>query len=211
MALMISDTAAMLSSIIEKEKYPLLFQALSNATSFDVKEGDFLFRQGDIPNKLAVTISGELEVSYVDEEGNYVIIERCSEGFWFGDASFIDGKALPYSTQALSPLTVVSISHSHIVKNLGLENEVYRFVAHSVVARLRIMYGKFDSMATRPLRERLTNRLKQLSGSESIIHVSHDDLASYLGVSRHKVSRAMKELDNQGVIKQMYKKVEIIR
>ncbi|MEZ8057717.1 Crp/Fnr family transcriptional regulator [Vibrio splendidus] len=208
---MVNDTKSILKTLIKVDTYPLLYQALCNAPSYEIEEGGFLFRQGDIPTKLAVTISGQLEVSYIDEDGNYVIIERCDEGFWFGDAAFIDGNPLPYSTQALSHLKIVSINHSEITKNIELENEVYRFVSHSVVARLRIMYGKFDNMATLPLSERLTDRLKQLSSSEDIVSVSHDDLASYLGISRHKVSRAMKELDNQGVIKQGYKKVEIFR
>lgn len=208
---MINDTKSILKTLIKVDTYPLLYQALCNAPSYEIEEGGFLFRQGDIPTKLAVTISGQLEVSYIDEDGNYVIIERCDEGFWFGDAAFIDGNSLPYSTQALSHLKIVSINHSEITKNIELENEVYRFVSHSVVARLRIMYGKFDNMATLPLSERLIDRLKQLSSSEDIVSVSHDDLASYLGISRHKVSRAMKELDNQGVIKQGYKKVEIFR
>jgi CRP-like cAMP-binding protein len=208
---MVNDTKSILKTLIKVDTYPLLYQALCNAPSYEIEEGGFLFRQGDIPTKLAVTISGQLEVSYIDEDGNYVIIERCDEGFWFGDAAFIDGKPLPYSTQALSHLKIVSINHSEITKNIELENEVYRFVSHSVVARLRIMYGKFDNMATLPLSERLIDRLKQLSSSEDIVSVSHDDLASYLGISRHKVSRAMKELDNQGVIKQGYKKVEIFR
>ena len=208
---MVNDTKSILKTLIKVDTYPLLYQALCNAPSYEIEEGGFLFRQGDIPTKLAVTISGQLEVSYIDEDGNYVIIERCDEGFWFGDAAFIDGKPLPYSTQALSHLKIVSINHSEITKNIELENEVYRFVSHSVVARLRIMYGKFDNMATLPLSERLIDRLQQLSSSEDIVSVSHDDLASYLGISRHKVSRAMKELDNQGVIKQGYKKVEIFR
>ncbi|OED68390.1 hypothetical protein A143_19880 [Vibrio splendidus ZS-139] len=208
---MVNDTKSILKTLIKVDTYPLLYQALCNAPSYEIEEGGFLFRQGDIPTKLAVTISGQLEVSYIDEDGNYVIIERCDEGFWFGDAAFIDGHSLPYSTQALSHLKIVSINHSEITKNIELENEVYRFVSHSVVARLRIMYGKFDTMATLPLSERLIDRLKQLSSSEDIVSVSHDDLASYLGISRHKVSRAMKELDNQGVIKQGYKKVEIFR
>ncbi|NOI91528.1 Crp/Fnr family transcriptional regulator [Vibrio splendidus] len=208
---MVNDTKSILKTLIKVDTYPLLYQALCNAPSYEIEEGGFLFRQGDIPTKLAVTISGQLEVSYIDEDGNYVIIERCDEGFWFGDAAFIDGNPLPYSTQALSHLKIVSINHSEITKNIELENEVYRFVSHSVVARLRIMYGKFDNMATLPLSERLIDRLKQLSSSKDIVSVSHDDLASYLGISRHKVSRAMKELDNQGVIKQGYKKVEIFR
>ncbi len=208
---MINQHSQYLKQFIDVSKYPKLYQAFLDAQNRTLEQGQFLFRQGDVPDQLAVTISGQLEVSYIDEEGNYVIIEKCDDGFWFGDAAFVDGGALPYTACALSDIRVIGIPHSQIHADEELQNEVYRFVAHSVVARLRIMYGKFDSMATRPLDERLIERLKQLSGSDSIVEVSHDDLASYLGVSRHKVSRAMKALDNQGIIKQSYRKVEIIR
>lgn len=206
-----SPASPCLDPILEADKYPRLFQQLSESSGAIIPKGQYLFRQGDIPKQLAVTVSGQLEVSYIDEEGNYVIIEKCSAGFWFGDAAFIDGNALPYTACALSDTRVLGVSHQVIRSQPELENEVYRFVARTVVARLRIMYGKFDSMATRPLNERLLQRLKQLCGDTNLVNISHDDLASYLGVSRHKVSRAMKALDNQGVIKQSYRKVEIKR
>ena len=200
-----------LNALINAGQYPLLYEAFLSAGSYTLTKGDYLFRQGDIAEQLAVTTSGQLEVSYIDEEGNYVIIEKCAAGFWFGDAAFIDGKVLPYSTCALSSVRVTSVPHAQIRNDIQLENEVYRFIAETVVARLRIMYGKFESMATRPLNERLMDRLRQLCGSDTVVKVSHDDLASYLGVSRHKVSRAMKSLDRQGVIQQSYRKVEIKR
>ncbi|ANO32523.1 Crp/Fnr family transcriptional regulator [Vibrio breoganii] len=196
---------------INCDEYPCLYKAFVSAKSYSLEAGQHLFRQGDIPNQLALTVSGEVEVSYIDEEGNYVIIEKCSAGFWFGDAAFVDGGALPYSAVALTDIKIIGIPHSQIRVEQALLNEVYRFVAHSIVARLRIMYGKFDNLATRPLSERLMDRLTQLSGSDLVVQISHDDLASYLGVSRHKVSRAMKALDKQGTIKQSYRKVEIIR
>ncbi|GEA49842.1 transcriptional regulator SdrP [Vibrio inusitatus NBRC 102082] len=206
-----TNSALLIESFINHEEYPHLYNVFAKAKTYSLEAGQHLFRQGDIPNQLALSITGEVEVSYIDEEGNYVIIEKCSAGFWFGDAAFVDGGALPYSAVALTDVSVIGIPHSHIRTEPYLLNEVYRFVAHSIVARLRIMYGKFDNLATRPLSERLIDRIKQLSGNDQIVQISHDDLASYLGVSRHKVSRAMKALDQQGVIKQSYRKVKIIR
>ena len=201
----------LLNLLINPEIYPGLHKIFDNAPSRVVTKGDYLFRQGDIPNQLAVTTDGKLEISYIDEDGNYVIIEKCNEGFWFGDAAFVDGGALPYSALALEDTFFISISHNEINSCPQLQHEVFKFISHTVVARLRIMYQKFDSLATKPLEERLVDRLKQLQYKNDDIAISHDDLASYLGVSRHKVSRAMKRLSTQGVIKQKYKKVSLLK
>ena len=200
-----------LDRLINADNYPSLYKIFKNAPIRVITKGDYLFRQGDIPCQLAVTISGKLEISYINEDGTYVIIEKCNEGFWFGDAAFIDGEALPYSALALEDTSFISISHKEINSLTQLQYEIFKFISHTVVARLRIMYQKFDSLATKPLEDRLIDRLEQLQYKNDDIAISHDDLASYLGVSRHKVSRAMKRLSTQGVIKQKYKKVSLLK
>ncbi|RYU70567.1 Crp/Fnr family transcriptional regulator [Aliivibrio finisterrensis] len=200
-----------LDLLINANDYPSLYKIFKNTSRRVAMKGEYLFRQGDVPNQLAVTTSGTLEISYIDEDGNYVIIEKCNEGFWFGDAAFIDGGALPYSALALEDTSFISISHKEINSFPQLQHELFKFISHTVVARLRIMYQKFDSLATKPLEERLVDRLKQLQYKNDDIAISHDDLAYYLGVSRHKVSRAMKRLSTQGVIKQKYKKVLLLK
>lgn len=200
-----------LNLLINPDVYPGLYEIFAQAPIRTIEKGDYLFRQGDIPCQLAVTISGKLEISYIDEDGNYVIIEKCNEGFWFGDAAFIDGEPLPYSALALEGTSFISVSHKEIKSFTKLQTEIFKFISHTVVARLRIMYQKFDSLATKPLEDRIVDRLKQLQYKNDDIAISHDDLASYLGVSRHKVSRAMKRLATQEIIKQKYKKVLLLK
>lgn len=114
-----------LLSVIDSQRFPRLLQAMDESNCYTIERGEYLFRKGDLPNKLAVTISGQVEVSYIDEQGNYVIIEKCSEDFWFGDATFVDGRALPYSSYVLSNVKVLSVLHTQLRREPDLENETY--------------------------------------------------------------------------------------
>ncbi|MDN2483076.1 Crp/Fnr family transcriptional regulator [Vibrio agarivorans] len=205
------STQQLLNAIIRQDDYPLLNSALlDKGSTKTVKAGQFLFRQGDHPGQLSVVLTGWVEFSYIDLEGNYVIVERTTAGQWYGDGNFVDGQAVPYSALVLNDVTVLSLPHPLIRADKKLEAEVYRLIANNAVARLRIMYRKFDSIATLPIEQRILERLEQLRGASNVIEITHDELASYIGTSRHKVSRAMKRLDNDNKIKQLYKKVEII-
>lgn len=203
----------LLKQYINPEQFPLLYaHFIEHATLCRYPANQAIFFQGAIPDKIAVLISGKMEVSYVDEAGNYVIVEKCGAGFWYGDATYIDGNPLPYTATTLTDITEISIAgrHLHDSHELDLTLELYRFISHHLVERLRVMYYKFDTISTKPLQERIIERLQQLQNSQQEVQLTHDELAFYLSISRHKVSRMMKKLEIDKIIKQGYGKVTLL-
>ncbi|MGF1718555.1 Crp/Fnr family transcriptional regulator [Vibrio kyushuensis] len=207
-----ANITLLLKQYINPEIYPHLHQlfSLKHQTLLH-KTGSQVFRQGDTPNRIGLLISGKVEVSYIDEKGNYVIVEKCGDGFWYGDAAYIDGLPLPYTVTALTDVMELNISWSQLKQDPTVSYELHQFICQNVVARLRTMYYKFDSITTKPLEQRVLERLEQLQDPNNPITITHDQLASYLSTSRHKISRLMKKLETDNVITQGYKKVTLLK
>lgn len=201
----------LLKQYIDSAKFPLLYAHLiEHGTSHHFHANKPLFRQGDMPNKLAILISGQVEISYIDDVGNYVIVEKCGEGFWYGDAAYIDGNPLPYTAKPLTEIIEISLAWTSLQNQPQLELELYKFISHNLVDRLRVMYYKFDTITTKPLQDRVIERLQQLQDKQGEVKLTHDELAFYLSVSRHKVSRMMKKLEADNILKQGYGKIKLL-
>ncbi|TFH93138.1 Crp/Fnr family transcriptional regulator [Vibrio ouci] len=202
----------LLKQYINPDLYPRLHKlfSLQHKTQHH-KTGSHVFRQGDTPNRIGLLISGKVEVSYIDEKGNYVIVEKCGDGFWYGDAAYIDGLPLPYTVTALTDVIEFNLSWAQLKQDPTISHELHQFICHNVVGRLRTMYYKFDSITTKPLEERVIERLGQLQDSNASIIITHDQLALYLSTSRHKISRMMKKLEEENRLIQGYGKVTLLK
>lgn len=202
----------LLKQYIDSKQFPRLYaHFIEHATQHHYAAGTSVFRQGDIPNKLAILISGQVEVSYIDDIGNYVIVEKCGEGFCYGDAAYIDGNPLPYTAKSLNDVIEIAIAWRHLRNHKELELELSQFISLNLVERLRVMYYKFDTITTKPLQERVIERLQQLQDRHGEVRSTHDELAAYLSVSRHKVSRMMKKLQQDKHLKQGYGKIILFK
>jgi len=201
----------LLKQYIDINRYPLLYAHFIEHATLNYQHTEQpLFRQGDMPNKLAILISGQVEISYIDELGNYVIVEKCGEGFCYGDAAYIDGNPLPYTAKPLTEIIEINLAWTSLQNQPQLELELYKFISQNLVSRLRVMYYKFDTITTKPLQERVIERLQQLQDKQGEVKLTHDDLAFYLSVSRHKVSRMVKKLEADNILKQGYGKIKLL-
>ncbi|MGF1695675.1 Crp/Fnr family transcriptional regulator [Vibrio lamellibrachiae] len=195
----------LLKQYIDPNEYPEVYQFFYlHAKPKEYQEGEYLFEQGEVTSIIAVMISGEIELSYIDEHGSYVQIEKCHEGFWYGDGTFVDHQPMAYSAQVLSNVKVLYVPESLFLSDNAPIDQFYRFICKNLMSRLRIMYHKFDSITTLPLTERILQRLKALKNEQSEIKITHQELAEFLSVSRYKVSRTVKKMEIDGYLVQKY-------
>lgn len=195
----------LLKQYIDPQKFPLVFDFFyANARLQSYKVGETLFSQGELTDVIAVIISGEIELSYIDEQGSYVLVERFADGFWYGDGTFVDHQPMAYSAMVKAEIMCLVIDEEILASAQAPVDQFYRFICQNLMARLRIMYYKFDGITTLPLNLRIIDRLQQLQDKNGNVKITHNELAQYLSVSRYKVSRLLKQLEQQGKFKQHY-------
>ena len=175
--------------------------------------GTALFLEGDAAHEVLVLVSGAVKVSVGSNEGREVVLDVFESGALLGEMSAIDGGPRSATVTALSSVEVLSVSTTAFNDFLDHHPQALRLLLVEVIARLRtsvrhqLEFGAGDALG------RVCARLADLAArqGEPDAHsimlrspVSQSDLASWTGLSRDAVVKALRALrqlgwiDNQG-------------
>lgn len=96
-----------------------------------------------------------------------------------------------------------------MIKELFFKEESFRaYVLELFASRLDSMANLIEDLRFKNIDERLLQWLE--SQEESIITITHDNLASHLGTSREIISRILKGFEEQGILKLSRGKIELL-
>lgn len=173
------------------------------------KKGEYVFRQGDCINSIALLLSGRMHIQKDDYWGNRSIINIISPGEMFGEAyamqkdeAFLnDAVAVENCTVAffdlnkmLTTCSSACVFHTRVIQNL--------FVAIS--EKNRRLVQKLGHMSRRSTREKLISYLSEEakrhgSGSFSI-PFNRQQLADFLSVDRSAMSSELCRMRDEGLL-----------
>jgi len=173
------------------------------------KKGEYVFRQGQNLQQIALLVEGSLMVQKEDYWGNRSIIQSVEAGEMFGEAYaapesgplLSDVVAVADSTVLLFDvfrvLTVCSAAcrfHSMVVQNL----------VFAVAEKNRYLVQKLGHMAKRSTREKLISYLseeaKRQGSSVVTIPFNRQQLADFLSVDRSAMSNELGKMRDDGLI-----------
>ena len=173
------------------------------------KKGEYVFRQGQHLQQIALLVEGSLMVQKEDYWGNRSIIQSVEAGEMFGEAYaapesgplLSDVVAAADSTVLLFDvfrvLTVCSAAcrfHSMVVQNL----------VFAVAEKNRQLVQKLGHMAKRSTREKLMSYLseeaKKQGGAVVMIPFNRQQLADFLSVDRSAMSNELSKMREDGLI-----------
>jgi CRP-like cAMP-binding protein len=176
--------------------------------------GATLFIEGDVAHDALLLLDGTVKISVTALDGREVILDVLGEGALVGELSAVDGHARSATATGLSPIEVLAIPCAAFIDLLHRRPALMYELLRSVTDRLRgsvrrqLEYGTGDALG------RLCGRLLELAheygrpaegGAISLqLPVSQADLASWTGLSREAVVKALRNLrqlqwiDNQG-------------
>ncbi|MEM7105836.1 MAG: Crp/Fnr family transcriptional regulator [Bacteroidota bacterium] len=159
-------------------------------------KGEFLCRNGQIEQYLSVIYDGTCRGFYNNKEG-----EEISVAFMFPNDyvsayySFLTQSPSLMAIQALTPLTVVSISHDH----LNLLCDKYKSAERIGRLNAERIYRRKEEREVALLTMSATERyLDLIKRSPKLLQkIPLKQIASYLGIQPESLSRIRKQLANQ--------------
>ena len=173
------------------------------------KKGEYVFRQGQNLQQIALLVEGSLMVQKEDYWGNRSIIQSVEIGEMFGEAYaapesgplLSDVVAVADSTVLLFDvfrvLTVCSAAcrfHSMVVQNL----------VFAVAEKNRQLVQKLGHMAKRSTREKLMSYLseeaRKHNSSYFSIPFNRQQLADFLSVDRSAMSNELSKMRSEGLL-----------
>ncbi len=182
------------------------------------EKNSYVFHAKDEFNGIYTVLEGSISLGYVDVNGNEALSAIAEPIMWFGEISLIDHEPRSHDAIALKKSTVLHIPAKPL-NDLLKDNPYYwYYFARLTSQKLRYVFLEQIAIQTRSLSQRLAQRLlfilegygNHLIVQERQIHISLDQLANMLTVSRQTINHELNLLEKQNIIKISFRKIEIL-
>ena len=143
------------------------------------------------------------------DEGEVRLLTTYGPGSIFGEASFFDGMPRVSTAEAAADCTIVRLSHDTVDHLFSQHPELASAMITYLARTVRLLSGHVDTMSFQSADKRLANLLLNHPDTPEL-HVTHEDLAAALGVSRVTVSRLLGSFARHGLIRTGYGVIRIL-
>jgi CRP/FNR family transcriptional regulator, cyclic AMP receptor protein len=151
---------------------------------------------------------GRVSVSKLSDDGREKILEFLEDGDFFGEMSLLDNAPRSASVRALTETRVLALSRSDFLAVLQRSPDLAMAVIQELTRRLRQVDEQASSLSFQRVQERTKGLLQRLAkdpgqqGRLATPPLTHQQIADMIGTSRETVTRALKDLKQQGWLAQ---------
>jgi CRP/FNR family transcriptional regulator len=184
-------------------------QALASvAVPRQFTEGQIIFIEGEPANWIYIIESGWVKASRMSPEGREQALLFLKKGDVFGDVAVLTNTPYPGTVVALEPVRVWTIEKSHILELIARHPELALAIIRSLGQRILYYIGLVEDLSLRSVEARLAHTLlKNAEYSNGQLHVKRrpwttfDRMANRLGTVRDVLSRALRNLEEEGLLR----------
>lgn len=171
------------------------------------KKEEYIFRQGDAPEKLYFILSGEVELGQVNPLGRQNYVEFVKEGQSFGEVDlFLEHDKYEYSAVARKETKVLAVSRHFFYrtceKNCIHHSKIIFNMMRIFAKEAEKNTKKINLLTCGTLRQRTACYLMEQSGGreEVKLPMNRENLAAYLNTARPSLSRELSLMQEKGII-----------
>lgn len=199
---------------------PTLFQQFiqqhSNYQTFERDQA--IFRSGDTFNGIYAVLDGRVRLGYINIEGNESVAAIVEPIMWFGEISLVDQQPRSHDAIAVGKCVILHIPNLIMNDFLAQHPQYWFHIAQLTSQKLRFAFLELISIQTQHIQQRLAQRLMFILNGygnhayieKNTIHLSQDQLALMLKCSRQTINQELHLLEQQGILKIAFKKIEIL-
>jgi len=182
------------------------------------RRGDWIFVLGDSADSIYILREGRIKITALAEGGHEVLHDIIGPGEIFGQASLILGIPRTTSAQVLEASLLYEIRRKSFETLLSMYPELSFQLLKSVLVRLKQAEAQLVNVVCHDVSRRVRKTLTDLMVKELgavpdrpiKIKITQQDLANLIGASRQKTWQTLKELEDGGVLRLMYRSILVI-
>jgi CRP/FNR family transcriptional regulator len=188
---------------------------LQEGQLLELHEGDRLMEMGQYIKLLPLVLNGSLKVMREDDEGRELLLYHVMPGqscamaitCCMGDARSNVRVIADEDTTAIAVPTRLLDDWSTRYRSWKA------FVMHQYQRRFDDLLNVVDGIAFRKLDDRLWKTLQERArrGGSPLVKASHQELADELHSSREVISRLLKQMEREGLIRMGRQQVELVK
>jgi len=187
------DLASIASLLIER-RFPKNKTIVEEGLS-----GDYMY----------VIREGRVKVSKLSGDGREKILEMLEAGAFFGEMSLLDSAPRSASVKALTEVRILALARNDFLNVLRRSPDLSLAVIRVLTQRLRQVDEQASSLSFQKVRQRTMGLLQRLAREETSSPnrratptLTHQQIADMIGTSRETVTRAVKNLKEEGWLEQ---------
>jgi CRP/FNR family cyclic AMP-dependent transcriptional regulator len=168
-------------------------------------KGSVIVFSGELGDALYVIARGRVKVVLLDEDGREVILAILGVGEHFGELSLIDGQPRSAHVIALDDTRLVVLRREDFRRRVEESPSLAWALLNELSRRLRRADQKIGALVLLDVHGRIARLLLEAAAESrtgSVIdkRLTHQTIAQLIGASRETVSRAMRDLQERGLI-----------
>lgn len=168
--------------------------------------GQMIFVEGEPCAGLFIVERGRVKIFKLSPGGREQILHIFGAGEGFNDVAVLDGGPNPVNVMALEPTSVLVIDRPSMVDLLERYPALSRAVIENLASRARHLVSLVEDLSLRTVVGRLAKLLLEQASEEVDLErfpqgLTHAQMAARLGTVREVISRSLRRLEDEGIIK----------
>jgi len=185
-----------------------------SATVRELKPGDVLARQGELPTHWYGVMRGLLRLDRLCEHGNVVSLAPGPMGTWFGEAMLVLREPRNYEVSSMRSSIVICVSAPVFLATLKEDPQFNDAMLRMLSNRVRAVTDLFAQQRELDPQRHVARILASMIGQARHgpilrVDVSQEELAQLAGVPRQRVNQALRSLQERGLIETSYASIVV--
>lgn len=176
-----------------------------------------MFARGQAFDGIYAVLDGMLRISGHHAAGKEALLAWVFPGQWFGEIALIDGLSRTHEVVAEQDALLLWIPAEALHRLLQQHPEYWRDMALLVTHKIRLLMQYFEEASVSSVETRLISRLmfmaqsvNPLSEAPTRLHLSQEQLADLLAVSRQTANQCLKQFEHKGWIRLGYRYIDLL-
>ncbi|MFH1416288.1 MAG: Crp/Fnr family transcriptional regulator [Elusimicrobiota bacterium] len=173
-------------------------------------KGDHIFSESDEGDEFYIVDDGLIKIYKMSTDGQVKALDYLKKGDFFGEMALLDKNPRSANALAMENANLFIIKYSDFRQFLISQPEILLTITQTLCKRLRKTDMEIEMFSFKKVKDRLVLCLVHLAekygkerddGIEILMGITHQDLSEFVGTAREVISRQLKELDSEGLIK----------
>ena len=184
-----------------------------------LKKLQMLFGERERLNNIYIVLEGKVSMYRLSEKGQKRVIYILNKGEIINEVNF-DNLTTSINCEGFEDSVIISISKVDLLNIMKQDFKLTEVILYSMSKKIRRLYRQIKNTVPTKMDKRVAAKLWKLSKDYGVetpegvlidIKISITYLADMLGSSRETISRAVKELENLGMVKIEHRKFIVNR
>lgn len=201
------------SSINKKWQINEIMKAFHYKEVMEYKLGATIFCEGNISNHIFYILTGEVKTFKTNQEGKELITEIFFDKNFFGFTSLLENRPYSENAEAIKDTSLIRIQKRELFDLIKTNPKLGLNFMDLLSADLEDVKNHLLNLVYDPVRCKTAEAILYLhrkKGLNNIVDIRRSDLASYLGIAKETLTRALTDFKEEKLIETFKNEIQII-